>query len=212
MALCALSSDIAASALISSRSCARVFISKSCSINHGPLRLVLGHCCFCTHFIQIMRQGDHQQVLQHQPWPSAPCPRTLLLLHSFHPDHAPGCSSASLAASTMALCALSSDIAASALISSRSCARVFISCSHFCFAPTKAWLVQVASPRDSLVSASSASAFLLFLSACSRSVLASSRAFWLAWQRRSAAIRASWAAARALASSSRWTCTSRTLL
>merc|ERR1719158_1902914 len=59
MALCALSSDIAASALISSRSCARVIISKSCSINHGPLRLVLGHCCFCTHFIQIMRQGVH---------------------------------------------------------------------------------------------------------------------------------------------------------
>jgi len=111
-------------------------------------------------------------------------------------------SSASLAASIIALWAFSSDIWASEVISSRSDPRVVISCSHFDLAPLMAWFWQVWSDNVSLVSAKSCSICLLFLSVCSRRVLASSRAFWLAWHLLSAAIRLSWAADLALTSSS----------
>merc|ERR1719384_3072127 len=118
-------------------------------------------------------------------------------------------SSASLAASIMDLWALSSDILASEVISSRSCPRLFISASHLLLAPWMAWLVQVCWDRVSLVSASSCSIILLFLSDCSSRVRASSRAFWLALTLLSAAMRASWAALLALTSSSYLAWTSR---
>merc|ERR1719384_3099969 len=118
-------------------------------------------------------------------------------------------SSASLAASIMACWALSSDILASPVISSRSWPRLFISASHLLLAPWMAWLVQVCWDRVSLVSASSCSIILLFLSDCSSRVRASSRAFWLALTLLSAAMRASWAALLALTSSSYLAWTSR---
>merc|ERR1719273_816749 len=118
-------------------------------------------------------------------------------------------SSASLAASIMDLWAFSSDILASEVISSRSWPRLFISASHLLLAPLMAWLVQVCWDRVSLVSASSCSIILLFLSDCSSRVRASSRAFWLALTLLSAAIRASWAALLALTSSSYLAWTSR---
>merc|ERR1719499_1309174 len=83
----------------------------------------------------------------------------------------------------MACWALSSDILASAVISSRSWPMALSSCSHLLLAPWMAWLVQVWSDRVSLVSCSSCSIILLFLSDCSSRVRASSRAFWFVLQR-----------------------------
>merc|ERR1719412_1054508 len=120
-------------------------------------------------------------------------------------------SSASLAASIMACWALSSDILASEVISSRSWPRALSSCSHLDLAPLIAWFWQVWSDRVSLVSASSCSIILLFLSDCSSRVRASSRAFWLALHLLSAAIRLSWAWALARVSSSNLDCTSLSL-
>ena len=92
-------------------------------------------------------------------------------------------SSASLAASIIVLWALSSDILASPIISSRLAFREHISCSHLSLAPQMAWFWQVRSLRLSLVSASSCSTFLLVLSLCSSKVLASSSEFLLALAR-----------------------------
>merc|ERR1719175_246906 len=82
-----------------------------------------------------------------------------------------------------------------------------ISCSYFILAPQIAWLVQVWSLRLSFVSASSCSTMRRLRSACSSRVLASSRAFWFAFARRSAEIRLSVATALARLSSSNlfWT-------
>merc|ERR1719454_1700354 len=107
-----------------------------------------------------------------------------------------------VSASIMDRWAFSSDILASAVISSRSWPSALSSCSHLDLAPLMAWFWQVWSDRVSLVSASSCSIILLFLSDCSSRVLASSRAFWVAWTLLSEAMRASWAAVLALTSSS----------
>merc|ERR1719481_137697 len=58
--------------------------------------------------------------------------------------------------------ALSSDIFASEVISSRSCPRALSSCSHLDLAPLMAWFWQVWSESVSLVSASSCSIIRLF--------------------------------------------------